>query len=646
MNSCPFTADELVQLREFDAYNWSGDADFQQGLVALRTAMPHLDDLAARAFYFSRKTNLSADKLQLWLSLKQPQPSQSHQQLERKEQLSPESVAAVFKRFEEYPFATDQKFLAGLPKVFETVTKSKHSSSSSFSSSSSSVAVDYDKTVLKARAIYYNNVVEPLDFKQYIIYSENKKREQAAEAATATNEDGESKDDLAAACPFAHLWHSKSAMAADTVTKMVKDAVDSGALVTLDMDEMLATSEGRVLTKRAMHSIERALRQTGESAPTIVMSQGKFGSGSKGSELAAEAASAKQAALAPDAKQIEYVDSKIFCGSLANDASNTHHRLSVALASRRYMASVAKTARPVVAFISGNVHCDCAYIGFMPSCVVVSEHASASFSLSTSSKRLSALALLAGLPLHKQPSSSSLPPAGTALYLLLSPTLTLRAPELLQLGLAHFFVPHRNMADIESAILHIVATPPSDALMSILRAIHASSHSGQYPGPSRINSWRTEIEDVFADVTTASQIVDGLRNIQAQESVAQYRKDWAAQILDNIEKLGLEFVDVVIESLRRASTSASLAAVIDLEGHINRALADADGGNLTKEAVFAKVDELVAANGDVEDIAPSDLESDAEDESIEQHAVAEEGLIRCPVTGLTAPAGAPIPFHH
>ncbi|RKP07785.1 hypothetical protein THASP1DRAFT_24118 [Thamnocephalis sphaerospora] len=130
-------------------------------------------------------------------------------------------------------------------------------------------------------------------------------------------------------------------------------------------------------------------------------------------------------------------------------------------------------------------------------------------------------------------------PQGVAYYLMFNPTLRLRAPDLLDLGLVDRFVPELRIGDW----LRAVRTFVSDPDISVEAVQTAALHERGWPGCGVVGCWKDEIESCFGKATSAEDMLERLEKLD---------KPWTRETVQYIRSLPPLLVRLLFEAIRRA----------------------------------------------------------------------------------------------
>ncbi|KAF9960109.1 hypothetical protein BGZ70_008682 [Mortierella alpina] len=219
--------------------------------------------------------------------------------------------------------------------------------------------------------------------------------------------------------------------------------------------------------------------------------------------------------------------------------------------------------KPVVIVVDGIVSLSAAYLAFGSEAQrVITENAALSFTSSDTLEQaagqvetpFAGLYLLARIQSHAQVDTSARPlPKGVGHYLAFCPNYLLRGPDLRKLGLADFFVSSSKKKDIEEAVLSVAGCPPPHTTQAIRMALNAEV---VYPGPAKIDVWRTEIQECFGDAQSVDDIVLNLEN---------YDNNWSKSIRAYISALDPLFAKLLFRAISVASDLRTFKDCIRLE---------------------------------------------------------------------------------
>ncbi|KAJ2776818.1 hypothetical protein H4R18_005474, partial [Coemansia javaensis] len=183
-------------------------------------------------------------------------------------------------------------------------------------------------------------------------------------------------------------------------------------------------------------------------------------------------------------------------------------------------------AKPVVAFADGAVAAGAAGILFAGAAPVVTTERFAVDVAAGSAPPLPLAALHGWAQLGR----------GVAEYALCHPDLVLRSAEWAALGLAAAAVAHRELPAAAARILQAASCPPPHTRAAVRMACAAEA---AYPGPSRLQTWRAEIEQHFAPladegrgVAALAEALAGIDQPWAQQCVAVAADDAACSVAD------------------------------------------------------------------------------------------------------------------
>ncbi|KAI8580100.1 hypothetical protein K450DRAFT_239391 [Umbelopsis ramanniana AG] len=520
-----FPPEELKKFHEFHSYDWDNDAEFQKGLKAIYSTIPtdEKELLKAKQFYFSRiKYPIDLDNyLQFEKILNSSKP-------EFKEDDS------VYARFDEYSFSTDEKFLSGLPNIITGLAKNKPGA-----------IVDkafYDREMLKARAFYYSRFVENLDLAEYLSWKEAKK--------------------VAPACPYAHLWQNKGIREeeehsdSNEFINVEHPQTSLGALtlsIASPQTNNLMTSERLRLLK---DEVDQAMSDPKHSALIITTRCSQIAVPEQDPDAPITNFDHKtiSAGLALKETLLECDDDIEAVQNSLQSLQNDYYSL-VKLLERKDESS-----KPVFNIIDGEIPRSASLFYLSPNQTrIITEHAFTHFGINSySNAPIPPLGLLKCI--LDQDKSARVPPKGTALYISLAPPnlLLLRGPELLRLGMADYFIPDAKYVDTLKEMKNNAPCPAphTEEAIKVVLEMHKA-----YAGPDKIGVWQKEIEQVFGDFPSVSQILERLRDI---------KKPWSDGILQHLEKQSPSLLEVVVRAVNQVMKEAMpLEACLDLEQQLN-----------------------------------------------------------------------------
>lgn len=622
-----FSPEELKKFHEFHSYDWNNDAEFQKGLKAIYSTTPtdEKELLKAKQFYFSRiKYPIDLDNyLQFETILNSSIPKSKDND-------------SVYARFDEYSFSTDEKFLSGLPNIITGLAKNKPGA-----------IVDkafYDREMLKARAFYYSRFVESLDLAEYLSWKEAKK--------------------VAPACPYAHLWQNKGIREEEEQSdsnEFIKVEHPQTSLGALTLS-IASPQTNNLMTSERLRSLKDEVDQA--------MSDPKYSAliiTTRCSQIAVPEQD-------PDAP-ITNFDHKTTTAGLAlketllecdDDIEAVQNSLESL--QKDYYSLVKllerkdESSKPVFNLIDGEIPRSASLFYLSPNQNrVITEHAFTHLGINSySNAPIPPLGLLKCI--SDQDKSARVPPKGSALYISLAPPnlLLLRGPELLRLGMADYFIPDAKYVDTLKEMKNNAPCPAphTEEAIKVVLEMHKA-----YAGPDKIGVWQKEIEQVFGDFPSVSQILERLRDI---------KKPWSDGLIQHLEKQSPTLLDVVVRAVNQVmKEDMSLEACLDLEEQLNVQWRRTEDFKFVVEDQTGKKSGHISSWLDLDSdvvnrmflerttllssttenkikeyrLAMPSTESNEETESEETTETSEDEIFVCPVTGMRGkmPAGhAPV----
>ncbi|KAG0342794.1 hypothetical protein BG000_001124 [Podila horticola] len=526
--SLPYSPAELGAFHRFHAYDWDKDEDFQSGVRTIasqaQSTPSYSETLKMKQYYFSTRlsTRINLDNYLAWRKhLEQP---------------TDDPNIPIFKRFDEYNFDNDVKFQHGLPSFIGQLIKEGKNSLDKAA---------LQKEITKAKAFYYARFIELFDFPAYLTWKDMEKS-------------------LAApACPYAHLWQNKGKGTGNDLSEdsqkflTTTPPVSTGALqvhihspatqnkLTGVRLAKISQSIADIKEKKSITSVfwtantGRSTRDERDPESEIVTKDEKwFSGGVVGSGITSEGDSAANKELLR-----QYY-------SLVDQLStlSTQHD------------------KPVVSVIDGIVALSAAYLAFGTSGQrVITENATLAFTplLSIEPSAHQVTNAFAGLYLLSQIQSAAATgerplPKGVGHYLAFCPDYILRGPDLKKLGLADFFISSTKKKDIEEAILSVAGCPPPHTTQAIRMALNAEV---VYPGPAKIDVWKSEIQECFGEASSVEDIVSNLE---------KYSNNWSKSIREYISSLDPVLAKLLFKGIVDASKLESFREVAQLEYRLSQ----------------------------------------------------------------------------
>ncbi|KAF9575859.1 hypothetical protein EC968_001242 [Mortierella alpina] len=526
--SLPFTSAELGAFHRFHSYGWDDDKEFQAGLRTITQAQsfePSFSELLKmKQYYFSTRLNVKIN-LDDYLSWRK--------HLERP---SDDPNVPIFKRFDGYDFDNDIKFQEGLPHFIGQLIKDGKSSLSK---------ADLQKEMTKAKAFYYARFIELFDFPAYLAWKDMEKSQSGP------------------ACPYAHLWQNKGKGSGNDLEENSRQFVtttfppSSGALQL----HVHSPATKNVFTGVRMAKMSEALSAASkDNAITSVFWTVNTGRST-------------QDQRDPES-EIVTRDEKWFSGGVIDKSPPTNSSKQDSTKAEELLQQyytlvdeisklTSEQQKPVVVVVDGIVSLSAAYLAFGSGAQrVITENAALSFTPLDTLEQTSGqvenpfagLYLLSRIQSHARGDTSARPlPKGVGHYLAFCPDYLLRGPDLRKLGLADFFVSSSKKKDIEEAILSVAGCPPPHTAQAICMALNAEV---VYPGPAKIDVWRSEIQECFGDAKSVDEIIVNLE---------KYDNNWSKSIRRYISSLDPFFAKLLFRAISVAVDLCSFKDCIRLE---------------------------------------------------------------------------------
>lgn len=314
------------------------------------------------------------------------------------------------------------------------------------------------------------------------------------------------KSMAAPACPYAHLWQNKGKGSGNELAEDSKKFLTSTYPISFGAAQVHVHSPAtrNKLTGIRLAKMSEAIRAASEKE-TITSIYWTVNTGKS-----------SQSERDPES-QIVTKDEKWFSGGvvakdlkdLESDATKDSTASTELL--RQYYSLVQQVTdfstepqRPVVVVVDGIVSLSSAYLAFGSGAQrVITENTTLSFTPlqemddtpNQVKNPFAGLYLLSMVQSRATDDTSPRPlPRGVGHYLAFCPDYILRGPDLRKLGLADFFVSSAKLKDIEEAVLSVAGCPPPHTVQAIRMALNAEI---VYPGPAKIDVWRTEIQECF-----------------------------------------------------------------------------------------------------------------------------------------------------
>ncbi|KAF9193681.1 hypothetical protein BGZ50_007257 [Haplosporangium sp. Z 11] len=526
--SLPFTPAELGAFHRFHAYNWDEDEQFQAGLKTITqtqlTSPSFSELLKMKQYYFSTRLDIriNLDDYLAW-----------RKHLEKP---SDDPNVPIFKRFDEYNFDTDVNFQKGLPSFIGQLIKNGKSSMDKAA---------LQKEMTKAKAFYYARFIELFDFPAYLTWKEMEKSQAAP------------------ACPYAHLWQDKGKGSGNELAEDSQKFLSSTYPVSTGALQLHvhspATRNKLTGVRLAKISQEISVASIKDNITSVIwtVNSGKSSRNERDPE-----------------SEIVTKDEKWFSGGVVTSGSTAPVSEQDAAKSkdlfRQYYSLVDQVSKvtselekPVVMLLDGIVSLSAAYLAFGTGAQrVITENATLSFTPTASQEStpnqvensFAGLYLLAQIQAQTKSDTSGRPlPKGVGHYLAFCPDYILRGPDLRKLGLADFFISSSKKGDVEDAVLSVAGCPPPHTTQAIRMALNAEV---VYPGPAKIDVWRSEIQECFGEATSVENIVSNLE---------KYDNNWSKSIRTYIASLEPIFAKLLFKAINEAAELSTFQECARLE---------------------------------------------------------------------------------
>ncbi|KAF9917924.1 hypothetical protein FBU30_000457 [Linnemannia zychae] len=556
-STLPFSSAQLGDFHRFHAHPWDTDEQFQAGLrtITQTQAMePSFSELLKmKQYYFSTRMNVRID-LDDYLSWRK-----------HLEKPSDDPNVPIFKRFDEYNFDSDRKFQQGLPSIIGQLIKDGKNTLDK---------AGLQKEMTKAKAFYYARFIELFDFPAYLAWKEMEKSQAAP------------------ACPFAHLWQNKGKGSGNDLAEDAQKFVTATPPLSTGALQIQihspATKNNFTGVRLAKMSQAIAEAKTNDSITSIywTVNSGK----STNSERDPES-------------EIVTMDEKWFTGGVVvgapSEKSGSKHEPTLNKERlRQYYSLVNQVSnitteedKPVIRIIDGMVSLSAAYLAFGAAGQrVITENATLSFtpiadmeSSNVVNNPFAGLYLLAQIQAYAKADTGARPlPKGVAHYLAFCPDYILRGPDLRKLGLADFFISSSKKKDIDEGIISVAGCPPPHTTQAIRMALNAEV---VYPGPAKIDVWRSEIQECFDDAASLKDIVSNLE---------KYNNNWSKSIRGYIASLEPVYGELLFKAIQKTTELTSFQEIARLEYRLAQRYMDYETSTEEEKAIkaLANIDEF------------------------------------------------------
>ncbi|KAJ2721116.1 hypothetical protein GGI07_004181 [Coemansia sp. Benny D115] len=455
VDGCAFTTEELQQFHGYYRYSFdsAGLAD-----APLAEKIEH---------YASQTPGIEPARLREWLRTMGIQDDTEEKSEEETE------VERLYARFEAFDFASAPGFSDKLTQVYTCERASKH---------------EVDQRMEQAKAQYYNEHVEPLDYEAYREHREANKPKPV--------------------CPYQHLWDTGEKDAGDGPLE------SSNGVWVVDLAQYIG-QQGARLDAKMLDAIDTEVRRALEDESCCALA---VINSSNSSDNEDNTAPTFLPALETDSQQL---------------LPALRARMQLEIDLRRLNA-----AKPVVMLVDGQVHASALSLLLAAGDTVVTE-------------RFVTLLTADGehffpWALHGWACQPAVP--GVAEYMALRPDLIIRGAEWLgpSLHLGTAFVAHRSFAAASQRILLAASCPPPHTREALRQACLVES---AYPGPCRISVWKAEIAQHFAPLQAASGAYGAK---QLEEALGAVGEPWAQRLVETLVGTASRAVPLWIAALRAA----------------------------------------------------------------------------------------------
>ncbi|KAJ1674032.1 hypothetical protein EV182_004103 [Spiromyces aspiralis] len=504
MSGCPFSPEDIELCRAFDQHNWINDSEYGSAL------REHGDDerKAKIALFASRHPGITADKLRMWLGT-----SAGTSPAEKRPPQCPAAFAstigaegddqahAAFKQFDSYDFAADSRFQTHLKAVFSEADRATLADPSAL-----------DQKLLEAKAAFFTHNIDALfnltDYKKWLEVSKP-----------------------AQVCPYAHLWNPAA-------NKMLGPTDQYTYLRAIDLNEIVDGDGPAYLGPHSIASLEKALQAAIEDERV----QAVF------IYCSADPATAGQWFLPPllPAHRRQSLPGTDSSGGGPHFDFKAASELYAAYSRLVFMARRLAVQKPLVVVANGRVHRSTLSLALAGTDMVVTENFAVSLNDLGWGSQAPPDFMFPFSPLFELSHLHEARPEltrGTVAFIMHHPTLIIRGPEACALGLAHSFIP-ANMANSVLDKMFLASSCPAPHTSKAIRA--AYSMKAAYPGPSKIDPWKTEIAEHFAPLCADSGEGAAMHGLYAE--LKGLGKPWADKYASGMQGLPA----VLVEAKHRA----------------------------------------------------------------------------------------------
>ncbi|KAJ2554872.1 hypothetical protein EV175_002446 [Coemansia sp. RSA 1933] len=426
VDGCEFTTEELQQFHQYYKHPWKAQEGVNERIAYF---VKHIDP------------TVDSDRLRAWL--------RTMGIVDSSEQLA---EAQAYGRFEGYDFARAPGFSETLGVVYKGKDR-----------------YEIEQRMEKAKARYYAEHVEPLDYDAYRRY----RKENAPKPV----------------CPYQHMWEDRQ--------QQQKQAGDVGGFSRVRVVDLADHfKSGAQLTAAAMDSIRMDVEQA------------------HGAQYYAAALVSAHCMGAREEKEGEEGDSVVFLPSLDQTTETVAQTMQAYVRLQITLRQLVQE-KPVIMFASGHIDTSALGIVLSTADVVTTELFSVKVGPGDTPGCYPIPAVYDWAQLNA--------PEGTAEFIACN-TQVLRGSEWAALGLCTGTVVHGKLGAAMDRILLAASCPPPHTRDALRKACAAES---AYPGPSRITVWAPEIERLFVPLANGTLSMDGL----ATELRTTVKSPWAAKFL-------------------------------------------------------------------------------------------------------------------
>ncbi|KAG0027018.1 hypothetical protein BGZ82_009185 [Podila clonocystis] len=533
----PYSSAELGAFHRFHAYDWDKDEDFQSGVRTIasqaQSTPSYSETLKMKQYYFSTRLNtrINLDNYLAWRKhLEQP---------------ADDPNVPIFKRFDEYDFDNDVKFQQGLPSFIGQLIKEGKNTLDKAA---------LQREITKAKAFYYARFIELFDFPAYLTWKDMEKSQAAP------------------ACPYAHLWQNKGKGTGNDISEdsqkflTTTPPVSTGALQV----HIHSPATQNKLTGVRLAKISQSIADIKEKKSITSV----FWTANTGQSTRDE--------RDPES-EIVTKDEKWFSGGVVGSGITSEGDSAANKELLRQYYSLVdqlstlstKHDKPVVSVIDGiRVITENATLAFTPLLSIEP-------SVNQATNAFAGLYLLSQIQAAAASEARPLP-KGVGHYLVFCPDYILRGPDLKKLGLADFFISSTKKKDIEEAILSVAGCPPPHTTQAIRMALNAEV---VYPGPAKIDVWKSEIQECFGEANSVEDIVSNLE---------KYSNNWSKSICEYIASLDPVLAKLLFKGIVDASKLESFCEVAQLEYRLSQRYSKYLATKLSQGSVDQDIDSFFA----------------------------------------------------